>query len=176
MRRDSVQMSRRPWPVWLVVLFLALTVWRTLSRRPELPDRLPPAMEPTRVVRVVDGDTLLLEDGVRVRLLGVDTPETKRPNHPVEPLGPEASAFTRSFIGSQPIRLEYDRERRDRFGRVLAYVYVGDQLLNEELIRAGFSRAETRFSFSQTMKRRFRDAEEFARTEVNGIWRLEVTP
>ncbi len=169
-----MRMSRRPWPVWVVVLFLALTVWRTLSRRPEMPDRLPPHSEPVRVVRVVDGDTLLLEDGVRVRLLGVDTPETKRPDHPVEPFGPEASAFTREFIGSRPITLQYDRERRDRFGRVLAYVFVGDQLLNEELIRAGLSRAETRFPFSQSMKRCFQAAEEFARESGHGIWQTSA--
>ena len=166
--------SRRPWPVWVVVVFLFLTVWRTLSRHNESTNRLPSTSALVPVVRVVDGDTLLLEDGIRVRLLGVDTPETKRPDHPVEALGPEATAFTKNFIGSQPIRLEYDRERRDRFGRVLAYVYVGDQLLNEELIRVGFSKAETRFPFRQAMKQRFREAEKQARESRRGIWQYDA--
>src|SRR5262245_6027922 len=64
-----------------------------------------------RVERVVDGDTLLLEGGIRVRLLGVNTPETKHPSRPVEPLGEEASAFTRDFVKGGTVRLRFDRER-----------------------------------------------------------------
>ena len=93
-----------------------------------------------QVRRVVDGDTLLLRDGNRVRLMGVDTPETVKPDHPVEPWGAEATAFTRNFVAAGPVRLAFDRVRLDRFNRYLAYVWVDDKLLNEELLRAGLAR------------------------------------
>ena len=128
------------------------------------------AAESYRVQRVVDGDTLLLADGTRVRLLGVDTPETKHPRLPPEPLGVEASEFTRRHVEGRTVTLQFDRERRDRYHRVLAYVYLDGWMLNEELIRAGFSRAETRFPYSSAMKRRFRNAEEEARANHRGLW------
>ena len=117
------------------------------------------------VERVVDGDTFILEGGVRVRLLGVNTPETKHPRRPVEPLGPEASEFTKSHIEGRKVTLQFDRERRDRYHRVLAYVYVGEWFLNEEIILAGYSRAETDYPFSKAMKRRLKAVEELARRE-----------
>ena len=122
------------------------------------------------VKRVVDGDTLLLADGERVRLLGVDTPETVKPHHPVEPFGKEASAFTRKHVEGQAVRLEFDRERRDEHGRILAYVFRGDWFLNEELIRAGLSPAVTRFPYSEAMKERFRAAERDAWRRKVGMW------
>ena len=128
---------------------------------------------PYLVERVVDGDTLLLAGGTRVRLLGVDTPETKHPRRPVEPLGPEASKFTRAHVEGRKVMLKFDRERRDRYRRVLAYVYLGEWCLNEELIRAGYSRAETGFPYSSVMKRRFRAAEQNARDARRGLWGLE---
>ncbi|MCH7909722.1 MAG: thermonuclease family protein [Candidatus Hydrogenedentes bacterium] len=125
---------------------------------------------PYYVKRVVDGDTFVLEGGVRVRLLGVNTPETKHPRRPVEPLGPEATEFTTRHIEGRNITLRFDRERRDRYHRVLAYVYVGEWFLNEELILAGYSRAETKYPFSNAMKRRFKAAEELARRNKRGLW------
>jgi micrococcal nuclease len=123
-----------------------------------------------RVERVIDGDTLLLADGARVRLIGVDCPETVKPHHPIEPFGPEASAFTKSFVAGGQVRLQFDRERIDRYDRFLAYVFVGDAMLNEELLRAGLARVEHRFHYSQSIKRQFDQAEEEARLERRGIW------
>jgi micrococcal nuclease len=127
------------------------------------------------VERVVDGDTLKLAGGERVRLIGVDTPETKHPTKPVEPLGPEAAAFTRKHVEKRHVRLQFDRERRDQFGRILAFVFAEDFFLNEELIRAGYSKAETRFPYNGAMKRRFRAAEEAARREQRGLWGDKAT-
>ena len=125
-----------------------------------------------RVERVVDGDTLLLTNGARIRLQGVDTPETVKPNHPVEPFGPEATEFTRQFIaqGNGSVRLQFDRERVDKYGRFLAYVWVGDRMLNEELVRAGLATAELEYRYSSTMKTRFRRAEKEAEDAARGIW------
>lgn len=128
-----------------------------------------------RVERVIDGDTLIVEGGHRIRLLGVNTPETKHPTKPVEALGTEAFEFTRNFVKRGEVRLQFDRERRDAVHRVLAFVTVDGRSLNEELIRAGFSRAETRFPYSESMKRRFQKIEEEARSAHRGIWAL-ATP
>jgi micrococcal nuclease len=76
--------------------------------------------------RVVDGDTIILSNGEKVRLIGVDTPETVRPNTPVEYYGKEASAFTKKMVEGKPVRLEYDWQQRDKYGRLLAYVYLMD--------------------------------------------------
>jgi micrococcal nuclease len=123
-----------------------------------------------QVARVVDGDTLLLTNRARVRLIGVDTPETVKPNTAVEPWGPEATVFTRSMVAAHEVRLQFDRERVDRYGRFLAYVWVGDQLLNEELLRAGLARWEPQYHYSQSMKTRFRKAQQEAQRAQRGIW------
>jgi micrococcal nuclease len=122
------------------------------------------------IQRVVDGDTLLMANGIRLRLIGVNCPESVKPDWPVEPFGPEASAFTNEFVGQQQVKLQFDREREDRFGRMLAYVYVGDKLLNEELLRAGLARYESHFHYSESMKRRVRKAQDAARDARRGIW------
>src|ERR687898_1721466 len=81
------------------------------------------------VERVIDGDTLVVNPSVSgtedVRLLGVDTPETVDPNEPVEPYGPEASAFTNQQLEGERVTLIFDQEKRDQYGRALAYVRVG---------------------------------------------------
>jgi len=156
----------------VVLLLLILGAWQYFST-----DREPPvaheAGATVLVQRVVDGDTLLLADHTRIRLLGVDTPETKRPDTPVEPFGPEASAFTRAHVEGRQVRLEFDKERYDKYGRVLAYVYLDDWFLNEAMLRAGLGRAITNHPYSESMKRRFRAAEHEAQRERLGIWSLE---
>src|SRR6516162_3164325 len=145
----------------VVLVLLALAIWHVaFDDSPPVP-HAPGAT--ALVERAVDGDTLLLEDHTRIRLLGVDTPETKRPDTPVEPWGPEAHEFTRSHVEGRTVRLDFDKERYDKYGRVLAYVYLGDWFLNEELIRAGMGRAITNHPYSEAMKRRFRAAEREAK-------------
>ena len=128
-----------------------------------------------RVIRVVDGDTLVLQNDERVRLIGVDTPETKHPTKPVEPFGPEASSFTKRAVEGKVVQLRFDREKRDRYQRLLAYVYVGDWCLNEELIRAGYSECITRYPFDRSMKARFKLAEDQAKTSRRGLWSIHTT-
>jgi micrococcal nuclease len=105
-----------------------------------------PAGVDVAVARVVDGDTLLMAGGERVRLIGVDTPETKDPNRPVGCYGKEASTFTASLLpaGTQ-VRLVGDAEQRDRYGRLLAYVYRRSDglFVNAELLRRGFAQLLT---------------------------------
>lgn len=103
------------------------------------------AREPlsARVVRVVDGDTIEVAidgDTDDVRYIGVDTPETVKPGEPVQCFGPEASAFNHRLVEGETVRLEFDRELRDAYGRLLAYVYAGDTFVNAELVREGYAR------------------------------------
>lgn len=104
----------------------------------------PFASEPT-VVDVIDGDTIDVRVGYerhRVRLLGIDTPETKDPRKPVECFGPEASRYTTSLLPEGTVvRLEFDLEQRDAFNRLLAYVWRASDgtFINRELVAQGYA-------------------------------------
>ena len=107
----------------------------------------------------------------RVRLIGVDTPETVHPQKPVEYFGKEASAFTKRTCEGKTVRLESDPQNanRDKYGRLLRYVYLEDgQLLNAEIIRQGYGFAYTRFPFSKMEE--FRELEREARNANRGLW------
>ena len=166
----------------LVIVILARVGYDWLVRE----DSAPLTAGPCEVVRVVDGDTIIVRQQsqppdpprvreARVRLLGIDTPETVKPNSPVEPWGPEATEFTKRLTAEGNVRLELDKRRIDRYGRSLAYVYVGDRLLNEELVRAGLARVSVYPGDSATIERRLRAAEAEAREAERGIWsKVEV--
>ena len=138
--------------VLLLTIIAALQSWRGCSLEEREPQPMPEGRY--HVLRVVDGDTLLMQDHKRLRLMGVDTPETVKENTPVQPWGPEATQFTCDFVGRGDVRLQFDRERTDRFGRYLAYVFVDDRMLNEELLHAGLARWEPGYHYSQSMKTR----------------------
>ena len=98
------------------------------------------------VVRVIDGDTIVVRLGDReddVRYIGIDTPETVKPGTPVQCFGPRAHDFNERIVAGREVRLVFDRERRDVYGRLLAYVYVGDRFVNAELVRRGYARTLT---------------------------------
>jgi len=95
-----------------------------------------------QVVRVVDGDTIVVRLGgreERVRYIGVDTPESVKPGEPVECFAKAAVRANARLVEGRTVTLRYDAERRDRYGRLLAYVYRGDTFVNAELIRRGFA-------------------------------------
>ncbi len=98
------------------------------------------------VTRVVDGDTVEVRlDGRRedVRLIGVDTPETVKPGTPVQCFGERASHFTKRNLTGQRVRLVFGVERRDIYGRLLAYVYLDGRFFNPILVRRGLARSLT---------------------------------
>jgi micrococcal nuclease len=138
----------------------------------------PAANDETVVVeRVVDGDTLVVTGGDRIRLIGVDTPETHHPTRPAQPFGQEAFEFTRRMTEGREVVLRFDPgEHKDRYGRTLAYVYVNGQFLNETLISVGLARALTNYPFSSQMKSRFRAAEAQAKAQKRGVWSLPHSP
>jgi micrococcal nuclease len=140
-----------------------------------------PAQTPPVVTRVVDGDTIIVSGVGSVRLIGVDTPETVDPRKPVQFFGAEASAYTRTTAQGKQVRLEYDTQRTDKYGRTLAYVYLPDGvLLNAEIIRQGYGHAYTVFPFWYLDE--FRAYEREAREAERGLWatstaaRVEATP
>ncbi len=92
------------------------------------------------VKRVFDGDSILLSDGREIRYIGIDAPETGG-NRPAEYGGDRAADANEKLIDSKEIRLELDRELKDHYGRTLAYVYVGDEMVNREMVRSGVALA-----------------------------------
>jgi micrococcal nuclease len=99
-----------------------------------------------KVTRVIDGDTVEVRiDGREdeVRYIGIDTPETVKPGTPVQCYGPQASALNHRVVEGRMVRLVFDRERRDVYGRLLAYVFVGREMVNARLVRLGYARTLT---------------------------------
>ena len=130
--------------------------------------------ETAKVARVVDGDTLVVEISgreERVRLIGVDTPETVHPSKPVEDFGREASAFTKGMVEGQVVRLEADPNLtdRDKYNRLLRYVYLPDgKLLNAEIIAQGYGFIYLKFPFSKMEE--FEKLQWEAREKNRGLW------
>lgn len=126
-----------------------------------------------RVTRVVDGDTIVVHvDGTdeKVRLIGVDTPESVHPNKEKNvPYGKVASAFTKETLLDQKVRLEFDAEERDRYGRLLAYVYKDDKMFNLTLVQEGHAKVATyppNVKYTDT----FVEAQKKARAAGKGLW------
>lgn len=115
-----------------------------------------------QVARVIDGDTFVLTDSTRIRLIGVDTPERGQPG------ADRATAFLKASVLEQNITLRYDQDRTDRYGRTLAYVYVGDISINEELLKKGLAKATPRFDFRE--KDRYLAIEAKAKRQRLGLW------
>jgi len=120
-------------------------------------------------IRVNDGDTIVLDGNEKVKLIGVETPETKDPRKPIQYFGKEASEFTRSLFEGQKVRLEFDQNKIDKYGRTLAYVYLEDgTFLNAEIIKQGYCHAYTIFPFKYLEE--FRQYEKEARENERGLW------
>ncbi len=122
----------------------------------------------------VDGDTIAVHMNGKVesiRMIGIDTPETHKPNSPVQCYGPAAAAYTKNLIGSQKVRLQSDEQSqdRDRYDRLLRYVYLPDgRLVEAELIKNGYGFAYTQFPFTKSDE--FVQDQEAARTASKGLW------
>lgn len=117
--------------------------------------------------RVIDGDTIVLEGGQRVRYIGIDTPEEGRPYYL------EAKEENKRLVEGKSVRLEYDVEKQDKYGRTLAYVYVGDIFVNAELVKNGYAMV---FTFPPNVKyaKTFVVLQKEARTAKRGLWGLSA--
>ena len=125
------------------------------------------------VSRVVDGDTIVVRvDGrrERVRYIGIDTPESVKPGTPVQCFAKAASAENERLVAGRTVRLEFDRELRDRYGRLLAYVVRGDGVsVNEALLRGGFAQTIV-FPPNTRNRLRFAAVERHAQDRGAGLW------
>ncbi|MBR5709267.1 MAG: thermonuclease family protein [Thermoguttaceae bacterium] len=166
---------------WICLFVVLVMIASYLYKQLTLPNEEPNLKEGVyNVERVIDGDTILLSGGIRVRLMGIDTPETVKPRSEVEPFGPEATAFTKQAIAQNGNRvfIRLDCDRFDKYGRNLAFVYLGESdgegvvLLNEELVRAGLAKAIMTFNYSMSIKRRLYKAQKEAIENRRGIWSL----
>jgi micrococcal nuclease len=93
-----------------------------------------------RVVYVYDGDTIKLDNGENVRYLGIDTPEMNYKKPPAERFAEQAKRFNEQLVAQKKVRLEFDAQRRDKYDRLLAYVYVDDIFVNAEILKQGYGK------------------------------------
>ncbi len=123
----------------------------------------------TTVLKVVDGDTIKIASGQTVRYIGIDTPETVDPRRPVQCFGNEASDRNKQLVEGKVVNLEKDISETDKYGRLLRYVWIGETLINEQLVREGFAHSS---SYPPDIKyqERFKLAEKLARQEKLGLW------
>lgn len=128
------------------------------------------------VKRVVDGDTMELNTGEKVRFIGVNTPETHHPTKPEECFGKEAETFTRGFLEGKSVRLERDVSDKDQYGRLLRYVYLlpeasteAELFVNKTLVEEGYALADT-FPPDVKYKDVFLEAQRSAREMNKGLW------
>jgi endonuclease YncB( thermonuclease family) len=160
--------------LWVVVAFAAVISLALAGGilRARL-DRAPG--ETARVARVLDGDTVILEGGETVRVIGIDTPETHHPDLGEQPFGAEAAERTTQLVLGRSVGLEADLEAVDQYGRRLAHVWVGDTLLAEILAEEGLGRV-LQVPPNLRYADRIRAAEERARSVSAGLWTAEATP
>jgi len=133
----------------------------------------PSAFDKVRVIRVVDGDTIEVARGdvlYKVRLIGVDTPETVDTHRGPQPFGKEASAHTKAMLEGRDVHLEFEKNRLDGFSRLIAYVYLDGRLVNEHLIREGYGRYYRKFKFNPDLMKAFAEAEADAKLHERGLW------
>ena len=142
-------MGRNPWGRSQLGSLALLLIAALLILRPweggDGPNEGPASVE-AFVARVVDGDTIEARIGGRledVRYIGVDTPETVKPDTPVQCFGPRASSFNHGLVERQTVRLVFGAERHDVYGRLLAYVYLRRRFVNAMLVRRGLARSLT---------------------------------
>ncbi|MEK9151066.1 MAG: thermonuclease family protein [Patescibacteria group bacterium] len=123
-----------------------------------------------RVGRVIDGDTIELSGGDTVRYIGIDAPESVDPRRAAQCFGKEAAEFNKHLVAGKEVRLEKDISDRDKYGRLLRYVYLEDgTLANEMLVREGYAFVAT-YPPDVAKKDIFRTAERTARSEERGLW------
>jgi micrococcal nuclease len=144
----------------LLALVIALPAWSA------------PATLEGMVERVVDGDTIHVRLGARVekvRYIGINTPEVHHPTKGEEPGGREATEVNRRLVEGKRVRLELDVRERDRYGRLLAYVWAGDVMVNAELVRLGYAQVMTippNVRYQETLLKLQREARDAGR----GLW------
>ena len=139
------------------------------SENPSTPIRNETNIGEVLVTRVIDGDTIQIEGGAKVRYIGIDTPETVDPRTSVQCFGKEAAAKNRGLVEGKRVRFEKDVSETDKYGRLLRYVFIGETFVNETLVREGYA-----FSSPYPPDVKYQDvfdkAAKFAKANDKGLW------
>jgi len=173
-------LTRKKTPLWVLIVVALFAIAQYAGWIPDNNTKQPaqtisesqPGLY--RIDHFVDGDTIAITmNGKKetIRMIGVDTPETHKPNTPVQCYGPAAAAYTKNLIGTKKIRLESDPKstNRDRYDRLLRYVYTDDgKLVQKELIANGYGFAYTQFPFTKSVE--FVQAQQQAKDAAKGLW------
>lgn len=156
----------------MLLIVLAFGWWQTRDQGSD-PDREPTGGSATvKVDRVVDGDTAKVfyeGESEYVRYIGIDTPESVQPGEPVECFGNESKDFNAGLIEGKRMKMVFDEEKRDHYGRLLAYVYVDGKLLQAELLRRGYA-TTLEVSPNTSKAQKFGQLENEARNAGRGLW------
>lgn len=158
------------------LLLLLLPLWVVSA------EEAPANIQWRTIVRVVDGDTVELDGKEKVRLIGIDTPEkfesakldkdserSGKDKKTIQALGEKASEYAKTLCEGKKVWLEYDQTRTDKYGRTLAYLHLEDgKVVNEEILKAGFANAYTKFPFKYMEQ--YRELEKAAREGKKGLW------
>ena len=123
-----------------------------------------------RVRRVIDGDTIELENGAKVRYIGINTPESVDPRRPMQCFGQEAKEENKKLVLGKIVKLEKDITETDKYGRLLRYVYVNSLFINDYLVKNGFAQVST-FPPDVKYQDQFRESQNEARTKDLGLWK-----
>jgi micrococcal nuclease len=149
----------------LIVLFMLIALMR-----PVIAPYLHTSREDVVVARVIDGDTIVLADGRHVRYNCMDTPEMNAASADTRRLAEEAKEFNANLVLGKPIRLEYDVDTKDKYGRTLAYVWVGDEMVNAQLVEAGLARAKSYGGRNHLWWTKIQSLEAEAKAAQRGVW------
>jgi len=158
MNRNKNKKWDKRWWVVLICIGLGLVFFPFEANR-----------EKVSVEKVIDGDTIKLENGEIVRYIGIDAPETVHPDKPIQCYGKEAFNKNKELVEGKEIEMEKGVPEVDDYARLLRYIWVEDIFVNEYLIREGFARSNTYLSGIE-YKERFEEAERKAREEGKGLW------
>jgi len=130
---------------------------------------VPPLYERVLVARVIDGDTIELADGRRVRYIGIDTPETVHPTKGQECYGPEATARNQQLVEGKTVELQSGIEDKDEYGRLLRYVYVDGVFVNAQLVAEGYAYASS-FGAEGRYRQVFVQLQQYGKLKGRGLW------
>lgn len=156
----------------LLIIFISLFSYLNSPLNTEDTSTSSPSETTYLVTRVIDGDTIEINynsETEKIRMIGIDTPETVKPNTPVQPFGKDASDFTKSMLLNNYISLEFDESERDKYNRLLAYVYIDGKMFNKILLEEGLACV---YTFPPNVKyvKDFIAIESKAKSNKIGIW------
>ncbi len=164
----------------LLILFLfgVFWYWQVLTGSPwstQQSEEYQDTAVSVQVIRIIDGDTFEIEGAERVRLIGVDTPESVQSDTPVECYARESSEYLKELIEGKTVKLVRDTTNRDQYGRLLRYVYLDGIFVNEKIVREGYAQSVA-YRPDTRLQSQLDRAEQVARRDSKGRWNTTLCP